>query len=367
MKKPKRRKATSVITFFAGLLIVISVALVAFTWYGKTMMKKVPELTFDEALSYTLADNRNAVLTVGIIQDGQASYTVYGNDGVILPPELHSYEIGSLTKTFTAAMVAKAIQDGHVKGDDTIDQYLTLPENNTYPTISQLLTHTSGYKSHYFEWPMAPNFFLRDNDFFGITKAMVLKRLSSLSTSNKDHAYTYSNFAYAALALVLEAVHGTDYASLLDAFVRDELHLKRTHLPSLSSDKDTYWEWMPGDAYLPAGGMRSDVEDMLAYAHVQLDGKDYIGIGHELLMHIDATTQQYELLGIHLDSIASAWIWDEENGMFWHNGATTHYNSYMAFDSANQTAVVILSNLSPRSRLPATVLGVKLMQALRQY
>ena len=42
------------------------------------------------------------------------------------------------------------------------------------------------------------------------------------------------------------------------------------------------------------------------------------------------------------------------------------YDSYLGFDPESGTAVVILSNLSPNDRIPATVLGVNLLKELRQ-
>ena len=68
--------------------------------------------------------------------------------------------------------------------------------------------------------------------------------------------------------------------------------------------------------------------------------------------------------GIRLDEIGMAWIIDRENGVVWHNGGTGDYNSYLGFSPETGTAVVILSNLSPSYRIPATVLGVKLLSEL---
>ena len=113
--------------------------------YGRYQMSKIPKLSFQEILEYTTKDNADAVITVGIVKDGQISYKVYGENGKELPAELHTYEIGSLTKTFTAALISKAIQEEKINIDCTIDNYLSLPEGNTYPTIEELLTHTSGY------------------------------------------------------------------------------------------------------------------------------------------------------------------------------------------------------------------------------
>ncbi len=366
MKKSRSRRKTIILGLVIGLLVVV-VALIALSFYGKTMMKKIPALSFAEALDYTLKDNPEAIITVGFVKDGQASYTVYGNNSALLAPVPHTYEIGSLTKTITSAMVAKAVQEGNVRLDDTIDAYIALPSGNTYPTIGELVTHTSSYKPHYFEWPMVGNFFSRDNDFYGITTAMLARRLSSLSVSSKRGTYEYSNFGYAVLGLVLQEIYDTEYATLVDAFVRDDFSLRHTYISTMHGDLDNSWEWKRGDAYLSAGGLVSNIEDMLAYAQLQLAGQGFIGASQESLKQIDAATQQFELLDIHPDAIAMAWMWDEQNGMFWHNGATSHYNSYLAFDPVRQMAVVILSNLSPNSRIPATVLGIKLMKELQLF
>lgn len=99
------------------------------------------------------------MITVRIIKDGQFSWTVYGENAHELPDQLHTYEIGSLTKTYTAALINRAILGGKVYLNASIDAYLPLPEGKHYPTILELLTHTSGYKGYYFETPMIGNFF----------------------------------------------------------------------------------------------------------------------------------------------------------------------------------------------------------------
>lgn len=62
-----------------------------------------------------------------------------------------------------------------------------------------------------------------------------------------------------------------------------------------------------------------------------------------------------------MDEIGMSWIIDKENGIVWHNGGTGNYNSYLGFHSETGMAVVILSNLSPKYRIPATMLGVKIL------
>ena len=60
----------------------------------------------------------------------------------------YDYEIGSITKTFTAMLLSKAIEEGRINLDDSISNYLEL-KNRYYQTIRRIITHTSGLKPYY--------------------------------------------------------------------------------------------------------------------------------------------------------------------------------------------------------------------------
>ena len=345
----------------ALIVILIMAGLVS---YAKIQMRKVSDLSFEQALEYTTRDNPDAVITVGIIKDGRMSYKVYGENGRELPDELHTYEIGSLTKTFTAALVNRAILEGKINIDESIEKYLLLPAGNGYPTIRELLTHTSGYKGYYFENPMIENHLKGRNDFYGISKDAVYIKMSKLSMGNDRYDYRYSNFGYAVLGLLLEEVYGEDYTALLNEFAADELGLSDTHVSDQNGDLGNCWEWNEDDAYISAGAVTSNIADMLNYAQLQLDNDPDFDNCHKSLRKIDASTKAYEAMDIRMDEIGMAWIIDEENGIIWHNGGTGDYNCYLGFEPGEGKAVVILSNLSPDYRIPATVMGVKLLKEL---
>ncbi len=133
--KTGRKKWKILLIAVLSVAVCAGLALSGLSLYGKYQMSKIPALSFQEALEYTTKGKANAVITVGIIQNGTATYTVYGEDGKELSQELHTYEIGSLTKTFTAALVSKAVAEGKMDLDATLEQYLSLPEGNVYPTI----------------------------------------------------------------------------------------------------------------------------------------------------------------------------------------------------------------------------------------
>ena len=366
MKKARKSRRKKIILILISIVLCAALVLGGLMIYGKAQMRKIPGLTFKDALQYTTQGKPDARITVGTIKDGQSSFTVYGEDGQILPAESHTYEIGSLTKTLTAAMISRAVTEERIRLDDPIDAYLPLPEGKTYPTVTDLLTHTSGYSAYYFESPMIGNFFAGRNSFCGIRRDMVLRKVQGLDMNRESYGFTYSNFGYAVLGLVLEAVYDQDYTALLNDYVQNDLGMTSTKISERDGDLGNYWDWQENDAYLSAGAVTSKIEDMLRYAQMQLDTGSPFAQCHQRLRVIDASSESYQMMGIHMDEIGMAWIMDKENGIIWHNGGTGHYNSYLGFDPEAETAVVILSNLSPNDRIPATVLGIKLMQELKQ-
>ncbi len=135
------------------------------------------------------------------------------------------------------------IREEKVDINATIDQYLDLPKGNSYPTIEELLTHTSGYKGFYFESPMVSNFFKGRNDFYGITKDMVISKAGKLNLTDEEYKFNYSNYGYSVLGLILEAVYERDYATLMNEFVQEELKLANTQISNQSGDLGKYWDW----------------------------------------------------------------------------------------------------------------------------
>lgn len=360
MKSKKRSRRILII----AIIVVAAVALgfVGFMIYGKIQMGKIPAMSFDDCLKYTTAGNGRAVITVGVIKDGKADWTVYGKDGAELEKARHTYEIGSLTKTITASMTMKLVGEGKMRLDAPISDYLELPAREHYPTIRELLTHTSGYSAYYFEGAMIGNFFGGKNSFYTIGDSAVYNTLKNTAISAEKHRFDYSNFGYAALGLILEKVTETEFTTLCEDYMRDTLGFENSRVSDGQGDLGRLWDWQAGDTYMSAGAVLSDIEDMLKYARAQLDGFEE---NHESLAKVDTVNENYRAMGINMDEIGAAWLIDNENGFVWHNGGTGDYNSYLGFCEKTGTAVVVLSNLAPSYKIPATVLGLKKLQELQ--
>ncbi|MBR3348622.1 MAG: serine hydrolase, partial [Solobacterium sp.] len=84
-------------------------------------------------------------LTVGILKDGRTEVVHWNPKGQIAEGEELVYPVGSICKLFTASLTAKYIDEGKLKLDGHINDYIEgLPEQY-YPTLRRLATHTSGY------------------------------------------------------------------------------------------------------------------------------------------------------------------------------------------------------------------------------
>jgi CubicO group peptidase (beta-lactamase class C family) len=364
MKSKRRKRALTIICIGIAVIAVGIGGFFAFTAY---QINQIPKMKFEDMLAYTTKSNKKALVAVGIIQNGEASYTLYGENGTTLPQAEHIYEIGSLTKTFTVSLLYKAVSEGRISLDDNINKYLDLPVKDYYPTIRRLITHSSGYKGYYFETQMVSNFFRGRNDFYGISKTQLIERIGKIDLENRDCNFNYSNFGIAVVGAVLSEIYEEDYPTIINEYIAEEFGLENTKISDGSGDLGNYWDWAENDAYMPAGALTSTIEDMLKYAQLQMNEMpEYLSDTHETLAKVNATSESNAKMNIHMDSMGAAWIIDTGNNIIWHNGGTDDYNCYLGFDLNKQIAVVVLSDLSPNYRIPATVMGVKLLTDLQK-
>lgn len=371
MKIKRKRKKKILVTILLVIVILFGSGCI---WYGiqvhsaHKLLARIETMSFEEVLQEALNEKENAYITVGVIKDGQISYEVYGANGEVLEQTEYLYEIGSITKTMTAALIAQAVQDEKLQLTDTIDMYLKLPSGKVYPTIESLLTHTSGLDEEYLEWSMLPYLIHPEkNPFQGLTDETILEEYRETKLKEgKEYKFEYSNYGFALLGLVLEEVYDTDYTNLLNGYLQDELAMKDTHVSNRDADFDGNWEWDENDAYIAAGAVVSDISDMLLYAKIQLNSEPVSDMCHQSLKSIHASDKWDRMGGFCMDEIGMSWMIDTENGFIWHNGATGMHTSYLGFCKETNTAVVILSNLSQDEDIETTTLGFKKLMEISE-
>ncbi len=213
---------------------------------------------------------------------------------------------------------------------------------------------------------MISSFFRKSNSFHNITGDMVRRRAEDTERKNAVYPFRYSNFGMALLGQVLEEAYGKSYMDLMNEYIRNDLSLEHTKISDGTGDLGRYWVWSEEDAYLSAGAVVSDITDMMKYAKMHMDEEPlYLADAHKPLAKVTSPSRTYEKMGIFIHEVASGWMIDNENEIIWHNGGTRDYNSYIGIDRKNEISVVVLSNLSPDYRIPATVMGIELLESLK--
>jgi len=319
-------------------------------------------MSFMEMIESLTKGVKNAHITVGIVQNGEFSFTVYGENGRVLPNREYIYDIGSISKAITGHLFAKAIYENLIDSiDDSIDQFLNLPAKNYYPTIRRLLTHTSGYKYQY-TYFMPPILSPFENPFNGVNKEMVKHHIRTINLENKDYPFEYSNFGISVAGLVLESIFNEDYTSLVNRYFQE------LELTSIRAGDGTglshNWRWNNGNPYIAAGGIVSNVTDLMKFAQMQIDDRlSYAEFAHRVWAENVNTGFDFHELGYAADSMGLCWFIDRTNNIISHGGATSTFCTFLGFDKTEGIAVVVLSNI--RSKIPTWVIGSRKFKELR--
>ena len=356
MKKRKLRIFAIIVIIIIFLCVIYN--LISGVIY-KNKMQDISQYTSSQMIDYTLNNNENAIISIAIYDGNDIAYDVYGAEYNLN----YDYEIGSITKTFTAMLVSKAIKEGKVNLDDSISNYLEL-ENRYYPTIKRIITHTSGLKPYYLSFQKIKNYFVGGNDFYNISKEQLLEELNKTKLEDKDYNFNYSNFGVSTLGLVLEKVYDKNYNELLEELLK-QLDMNNTTIATGTGNLSGYWKWNENDGYIPAGAIISNIQDMSKYLETLITSdEDYVIRMQEALKEVNAKDDIYSMFDVNVDSVGMTWMIDNKNNIIWHNGSTTNFNSYIGFNREKKVGVVILSNISPQKDVNMTLIGNKIMHEL---
>jgi len=331
-------------------------------------LEDIAKMSSREMIEFWARGAKNARITVGIVQNGQMSFTVYGENGKVRPSTEHIYEIGSIGKVITGQLIAKAIGEEKVNLDDQIDRFLNLPTRAYYPTIRRLLTHTSGYQGHYYEGHTSTNFGLGENYMNYMTRKMMLNRIGTINLENRDYPFYYSNFGISVAGLVLEEIYNQDFTSLVNSYLRNDLGLHKTRVGDGRGDLSHYWTHDKDNAYIPAGAQLSNIMDMLTFAQMQIEGTpSYVSLAQSIKAQVDMGQDYFGDLVFHADAMGLGWMIDSHNNIIFHGGTMPNFCTFLGIDMANGIAVVVLSNVRGNilSRINSQTIGSKILKELR--
>lgn len=291
-----------------------------------------------------LSLSKNQSLSVGFYHGGKLY--VFGNSP---DPCGLLYDVGSISKTFTAHLILKLMGEGRLSLDKNVSDYLDLPKGS-YPTLYELLTHTAGYghltPAEITVPALLRHGYARRNIYEKCTSATVINCLKRRK-KKKEYSYSYSDFPYAILAVVAERVTGKRFSELIEQFVHDELNMKNTNVtvpeetrePSSAYGKRIidFWEWEKDNPYIAGGGLVSTVSDMLTYITHQIESdKEYITSAHKIC---EKTLSPKRNLACCI-----GWHTYKKSNQLWHVGGVGTFRSSVIINRKRKMGVVVLGN-----------------------
>lgn len=209
--------------------------------------------TVDDYIKGEMAEQHIPGLSLCVVRDGRIiKDQTYGLANVELnaPATAETeFSIASMTKSVTASAVMLLVQDSKINLDDPISKYFDgLPESWQPLTVRHLLSHTSGIKDHFHDYPFFP--IAKLDRKLEYTDAEYLKALIDSGLNFKPGAqWAYSSTGFTLLGMIITKVTGKPYADFLRERIFTPLGMTRTHVISLADiipNRAAGYRWLDG-------------------------------------------------------------------------------------------------------------------------
>lgn len=327
-------------------------ALLAFSGGASAMSDAALSETVDERLA---GDRTGACFAVAVIERDAVARTYRCADGSATPrigPD-SAFEIGSVSKTMTAALLAQLIARGEASLDDPLAAHL--PEGTPVPTfdgqpilLRHVVTHTSGLPG----LPARMQIANPADPYAALTSDALLASLGDVTLTRAPGAqFEYSNFASMLLSYAIARRAGQPFEALIDAQLFAPLGMEHAYIAQrpvgvsaaaghLPNGSETPAWTIPGDM-AGVGGVRATLDDVVRYVQAQLGHADG-ATAAPVLAALQVTQQPVS----QQPPVAMNWMIAPLAGrsVLLHEGGTGGFSSLVGFDPAQGRGVVILSD-----------------------
>ncbi|HVS92979.1 MAG TPA: serine hydrolase domain-containing protein [Mucilaginibacter sp.] len=294
-------------------------------------------------------------LSIGILKDGVVSTYNYGETergNKKLPDANTLFEIGSITKTFTATLLAYYVDEHKVKLTDPIVKFLpdSVAANKQLQgiTLEMLSNHTSGLPrlpDNYVNHASVPQDPYKDYDKQNLFEYLKTCKL----VTRPGEQYAYSNLGVGILGMILTQVSGKTFEQMVEQVICHPLGMQstvQTVTPALQKrfakvynedgQETPPWHF---NVLAPCGALHSTVNNMLAYARANMTpAPTAVSKALQLTHQVTYTQKDLKLgLGWHIIIINNVQY-------YFHDGGTYGSSSFLVFNPQKKLAVIVLSN-----------------------
>jgi CubicO group peptidase (beta-lactamase class C family) len=298
----------------------------------------------------------------GVVADGREFSAGFGVTNVHHPLAVDDttlFQIGSITKTYTATALARLAEMGRIRFDAPVRDYLPEFKMRDFEateraTIRHLLVHTAGWQGDFFEDTGSGDDAL---------KVYVAKMADLPQVAPLGKIWSYNNSAFSVAGRVIEVVTGKTYETALSELVLAPLQLSQTfifpadvmthrfavgHATPVDPDSlpGVLRPWALPRSVWAAGGLTASIKDVLRYARFHLgDGTNAHGakvMTRESLVEM----QTPGVPGEFDEKMGLAWRIREPHGtrIAFHMGGTLGQISLLTLDPSCNFAFSFLTN-----------------------
>lgn len=279
------------------------------------------------------------------------------------------FEIGSITKTFTAYVLMSVLRDHKIPDTASILPYLPeeVQQNKALSAIRfvNLVNHTSGLPR------MPGNMEIKDNDlqpYATYDSKKLFEYLATAKPSDKKQ-YEYSNLGAGIAGVLAERIAKKTYAALLDQYIFLPFKMvdKNNTIEKSDNKSQGYLDDTTRAAYwnmnvlAPAGGLKCTAAEMSRY--LQLMSNPY---NEQSRIIIDSLTSVTHTLS-PIVSIGRGWhsfTLKNKPVIYWHNGGTYGFSTFAAFIKGTGQWVMVVVNHFDKNDTVSDRIGMQVMNKM---
>ncbi len=257
------------------------------------------------------------------------------------------FHIASNTKTFTAVLLLKLVENGMVDLDDHVSKWLPDYNDNIDPDISirQLLNHTSGV-ANTFDIPGWTNILRKDWNRI-IKPEEILMRLPAPKFRPGKGQY-YSNANYHLAGLIIENVSHRHLEQIMRDSIFSPLGLDNTYFPVYDTIQGVIahpWQYGIDKSGTPRTSLISAMWAAGAiYATASDLAKWYNTIFNGHFLKPDIYKEMINFTGPQRWGFGIKKLKINGNIVWGHGGNTIGYGSAVIYDPASHTVIAVLLN-----------------------
>jgi len=263
------------------------------------------------------------------------------------------FDIGSLTKLFTALALADMVVRGQIAMDEPLERYLPpavhVPNFHGKPiTMLDVVTYAPGLPG----WPSdMPALSLGPFPDYATGRLYQALSRAKLDAAPGTH-FVYSNFGYGLLGLALARHAGMDFESLIVSRVCKPLRMDSTRIrptpdmqarisPGHDQKLARIRSWNMPPAFAGAGALRSTANDLLKFvsAAVGLAPSPLAPVFAEMMKVLRPTDKPDTQVG-------AGWFITNGHGdpLVWKDGGVAGYSSFLGYCATRKSGLVLLAN-----------------------